>query len=77
MSLQIINDTQGNTTGIYIPIEEWKKLKKKYKDLASMEYIEPSKQQLMQELKEAFKELKLIEQGWLKGRPAKALLDEL
>ena len=40
MRLQIINDTKGNTTGIYISIEEWEKLKKKYKDLESMEYIE-------------------------------------
>jgi hypothetical protein len=77
MELQIINDDRGNTTGVYIPIENWKKLKRKYKDLESLEYNEPSKQQLLQELKEAVKELRLIEQGKLKGRPAKALLDEL
>jgi hypothetical protein len=77
MELQIINDDQGNTTGVYIPIKNWRKLKRKYKDLESLEYREPSKQQLLQELKEAIKELQLIEEGKLKGRPAKALLDEL
>lgn len=77
MELQIINDDQGNTTGVYIPIKNWKKLKKKYKDLESLENKEPSKQQLLQELKQAVKEIKLIEEGKLKGRTAKALLDEL
>ncbi len=38
---------------------------------------ESSKEQILQELKEAVTELKLIEQGKLKARPAKALLDEL
>lgn len=77
MSLQIINDSKGNTTGIYIPIKEWKKLKKKHKELESLEYVEPSKRELLQELKQAVIELKLIDEGKLKGRPAKALLDEL
>ncbi|OIR00736.1 hypothetical protein GALL_172610 [mine drainage metagenome] len=38
---------------------------------------EPSKEQILKELKEAITELKLIEKGKLKARPAKALLDEL
>jgi len=42
-----------------------------------LEYEEPAKEQLLQELKEAVTELKLIEQGKLKARPAKELLDEL
>ena len=27
MSLQFIKDNKGNTTGVYIPIEEWESLK--------------------------------------------------
>lgn len=27
MSLQFIQDTKGNTTGVFIPIEEWQALK--------------------------------------------------
>ncbi len=77
MSLQIIQDSKGKPTGVYIPISEWKKLKKQYPDLEALEYEEPSKEQILQGLKEAFQELKLIQQGKLKARPAKELLDEL
>jgi hypothetical protein len=38
---------------------------------------EPSKAQILKEIKEAVQELKLVEQGKLKARPAKALLNEL
>ena len=41
------------------------------------EYEEPTKEQILQELKEAVVELGLIEQGKLKARPAKELLNEL
>lgn len=77
MRLQIIQDGKGKVTGVYIPISEWKELKKQYKDLEVLEYEEPTKEQLLQELKEAVNELKLIEQGKLKARPAKDLLNEL
>jgi cell shape-determining protein MreC len=77
MKLQIIQDSNGNTTGVYIPISEWEYLKKQYKDLEDLEYEEPSKEQILQELKEAVKELKQVEEGTLKARPAQNLLDEL
>ncbi len=77
MRLQIIQDSNGKATGVYIPINEWKALKKQYKDLETLELEEPSKEQILQELKQAVSELKLIEQGKLKARPAKELLDEL
>jgi len=77
MKFQVIQDSKGKATGIFIPINEWKELKKQYKDLEVLEYEEPSKEQILQELKEAVSQLKLIEQGKLKARPAKALLDEL
>ncbi len=41
------------------------------------EQHEPTKKQILQELKRAVIELNLIEQGKLKARPAKELLDEL
>ena len=77
MGLQIIQDDKGNATGIYIPITEWAELKKQHKDLEMLEYEEPDKQQLLEELKEAVKELSLIEKGVIKSRSAKSLLDEL
>jgi hypothetical protein len=77
MRLQVIQDSKGNATGVFIPMNEWKQLKKQHSDLAVLEYEEPTKQQLLQELKEAVIELQLIEKGKLKSRPAKALLNEL
>lgn len=77
MRLQIIQDSKGKATGVYIPINEWKELKKQYRDLEALEYKEPTKEQVLLELKEAVQELKLVEQGKLKTRPAKELLNEL
>jgi len=79
MRLQLIQDSKGKATGVFIPISDWNKLKKQNKNLEMLEaeYEEPSKMQLLQELKEAVTELKLIEQGKLKARPAKELLNEL
>lgn len=31
MKLQVIQDSKGKPTGVYIPINEWKELKKQYK----------------------------------------------
>ena len=50
---------------------------KQYRDLEALEYEEPTKEQILQELKEAVQELKLVEKGKLKARPAKELLNEL
>lgn len=77
MRLQIIQDSKGKTTGVYIPINEWKALKKQYRDLEALEYEEPTKEQILLELREAVQELTLVEQGKLKARPAKELLNEL
>jgi hypothetical protein len=33
MSLQFIHDNKGNTTGVFIPIDDWQLLKDKYTDL--------------------------------------------
>lgn len=74
MKLQVIQDSKGKPTGVYIPINEWRELKKQHKEL---EYVEPTKEQILKELKEAVEELKLIEQGKRKARAAKEFLDEL
>jgi hypothetical protein len=37
MTLQFIHDNRGNTTGVFIPIEEWQLLKTKYTDLQKEE----------------------------------------
>ncbi len=33
MSLQYISDSNGETTGVFITLNDWKKLKEKYKNL--------------------------------------------
>lgn len=77
MKLQIIQDSKGKATGVYIPISQWKELKKQFKGLEKFEQDEPSQEQLLLELKEALLELKQVEENTLKARPAKELLDEL
>jgi len=37
MSLQFIRDNEGNTTGVFIPIEIWQGLKAKYTELQIQE----------------------------------------
>ncbi len=37
MTLQFIHDNKGNTTGVFIPIEEWQVLKTKYIELQKEE----------------------------------------
>lgn len=77
MTVQIIQNEKGEATGVFIPINKWKNLKKKYKDLEELEHEEPGKLQILEELKQAVNELKLIEQKKLKARDAKELLNEL
>jgi len=77
MKLQVIQDGKGKPTGVYIPINEWKALKKQYKELEELEYEEPTKEQILEGIKEAVKEVNLIRAGKLKGINAKDLLNEL
>lgn len=37
MNLQYISDNKGQTTGVFIPIQDWNRLKKKYKELEMAE----------------------------------------
>lgn len=50
MNLQYISDNTGKTTGVFIPISEWNKLKNKYKDIEQMDIpdwqIEESRKRL-------------------------------
>lgn len=37
MNLQYISDNKGKTTGVFIPINDWKYLKNKYKEIEQEE----------------------------------------
>lgn len=43
MTLQFIRDNKGNTTGVFIPIEEWQLLKSKYAEL-QLEEVQTEKE---------------------------------
>ena len=77
MKLQVIQDSKGKATGVFIPYNEWKALKKRYKELEALENDEPNKEQVLQGIREAVEEIKLIKAGKLKGRPVQELLNEL
>ncbi len=77
MKIQVIQDDKGRTTGIYIPINQWRQLKKKYKGLQRIEPEEPAETRLISELTEAVHELVQIAQKKKKARPADQLLNEL
>lgn len=47
MSLQYITDSKGKTTGVFIPIEEWNSLKRKYKDIEQQGFEVPEWQKDM------------------------------
>ena len=40
MNLQYLHDISGNTTGVFIPIKVWNKLKEKYHDIEIEENTE-------------------------------------
>ena len=77
MSLQLIQDSDGNNTGVFIPYNEWKDLKKKHKDLAAMEKNTPSKEDIIKNLKKGLKEVELYKDGKLKTTSMKDFLNEL
>lgn len=78
MVLQIIQDGKGKPAGVFIPINKWEELKKLHKDLEVLELESPdSKEQILQGIKDAVREVNLIKAGKLKGIPPKNLLNEL
>jgi hypothetical protein len=77
MSLQFIQNEKGKPTGVFIPINEWKQMKAQYKNLETWEDPEPTKEQILANIKQGVEEVKLVIAGKLKGRPARELLDEL
>ncbi len=56
MNLQFISDSKGQTTGVYIPINEWNALKRKFKDIELEEFDIPTWQ--MDEVRERMEEYK-------------------
>ncbi len=79
MSLQYTYDNKGRALGVFIPISEWKKIAKKYKDLESPAETDapPTKQEILNSIKEGIRHAKLHQKGKIKLKTAQQLLDEL
>ncbi|TRX37990.1 hypothetical protein FNW52_03570 [Flavobacterium sp. ZT3R18] len=77
MSLQIIQNENGKPAGVFIPIKEWKQMKAMYENLKIWEEPEQTEEEILNNIRQAVEEMKLIKAGKLKGRPARELLDEL
>ncbi|MCK5905961.1 MAG: hypothetical protein KAG37_00140 [Flavobacteriales bacterium] len=57
MSIQYISDNKGKPTGVYIPIEEWNKLKQKYEGLKDVEGVEDVPEWQQDEVSQRFEQL--------------------
>ncbi len=66
MNIQYIADKNGQKSAVVIPIRYWEIIEKKFE-----------KQNLLNDLKEAFEEVKLIREGKIKPKSLKQLLNEL
>ena len=75
--VQVIQDSKGKNTGVFIPYSEWTKLKKNHKDLAALEAKEPNKEEILNNIKKGLEEVKLFKKGKLKTTSAKDFLNEL
>src|SRR5690625_6727829 len=58
MKIQIIQDDKGKPAGVFIPIEQWNKLRKKYSELDDLELKHSNTEQILEEFKEAMMELR-------------------
>lgn len=76
MSLQLIQDSEGNNTGVFIPYKEWEGIKKKHKDLAALE-DGPTKEEIITNIKKGLKEVEQYKKGKLKTTSLKDFLNEL
>jgi hypothetical protein len=78
MNIQYITDYKGDTTGIFIPIQDWEYLTKRYQGLEDVVYEkEPTKEEILEGLKEAINEVKLHKKGKIKLKSLDELLNEL
>jgi hypothetical protein len=76
MSLQYISDNKGKTSGVYIPIQEWNRLKRKYTILKVLEGKDEDLK-ILDDLRDAVNDINLINQGKLKAKSFNEFLDEL
>ena len=80
MTLQYTYDDKGRALVVFIPIGEWKKITKKYKELVAPSEARdkaPSKEEVLKSIEDGLRQAKLHQQGKIKLKTAQQLLDEL
>lgn len=80
MSFQITYNSKGEPLGVFIPMEQWEEITRKYQDLKEMEraaYTEPTKEEIIAGIKQGMKEAQLHLEGGLDLSPAAQLLQDL
>ena len=77
MNVQIIQDSNGKNTGVFIPYDDWDKLKKQHKYLARLEDIEPTTESILNNIKTGLDEVKLFKTGKLQTISTTDFLNEL
>lgn len=77
MNLQYLTDNKGNTTGVYVPIQDWEEMKQYFKSIEKGEYQEPTKTEILQSIKDALHEVELHKQGKIKLKTIDDLINEL
>lgn len=79
MTLNYTYNDKGKAVGVVIPISDWKKLKKKYKELDAIEDGDqvPTTEEIYESIQQGLKEIKLHQEGKIKLKSAQQLLDEL
>ena len=78
MSIQYLINNKGKTTAVMLPIKEWQTIQKQLNNaLDEEEYKELTKEEILENIRQGLKEVKLIEEGKLKSRPAKDFINEL
>lgn len=68
--VQYVNDSQGNLQSVLLPAKEWKRILNIIKSFEQQKKVK-------NDMKNALKEVELMEKGVLKKRSFKELLDEL
>ena len=77
MRLQTIIDSNGKPNGYYISLNDWNKLKKKFKGLESYEKAETMNNELINGIHQSIEELVQVQKGKLKSSPMDNLFNEL
>lgn len=77
MNVQYLTDSRGQRTGVFIPIKDWEEMKKNYHLPEADDDHEPTKEEILQGIKEAVEEVKLHRQGKVKLQSARDFLNEL